>query len=53
MACSTGVICVTGVNVIASAVFVTVVPGGRAMTDVTTVFLEVDISRARSQMLSR
>ena len=53
VACSTGVIGVTGVNVVTSAVFVTVVPGGRAMTEVTTVFLDVDISRARRQMLNR
>ena len=53
VACSTCVIGVTGVNVVTSAVFVIVVPGGRVMTDVTNVFLNVDISRARRHMLSR
>ena len=43
---STGVICVTSVNVVRSVVCVIVVPGGRGMTDAATVFLEIDFSRA-------
>ena len=53
MAGTRGVISVTGVNVVPIVVCVIVVPGRRGMTDAATVFLEIDISRARRQMLCR